>query len=460
MNQPAARAPRKNWTGPTTKVQAIKRNVEDKRRKIGFGAECPSLGAELVKGERKGVGDIVDYIKNSQACELFNAPTILEVRWTNGGAITDEATKRLFGSVIDIFNSGTGTAGVDYIETDMAQPGETQTNVIVRAVQVLLQYDPFVWDLRGNAFTTPAAGQPKPPSPTEWTVNDRVNGALGPQFAGASPEQVYKRAQLWWGEWAAYAFWHMVRGYNIRWTVGTHTNIFDFVLRNLAYLPSNAQPGSASNSEMPTMDFVRRCNDRYAGQLGSDLVFDPIDFIRVGSRGAGTQQSPNLGRFEINNDFTTVNPTYGGSGLRELLGGNDEFFELQIPYLIKQGVPIGLKLYENDTDQGDMMRRLISATNGFGGVVPPIITPGPGDTILDGPTLTGANVMLEDTLDVPPFSVPQQSDAGEALFKMGHWKITQAVKGDEVDDSWYTVMQGNQDLKNAILRHTGVQFAR
>ena len=364
---------RKAATPKPTIFKPIKR-ADDPKRKVGFGAECPKLGTELVKGQRQGVGDIIDYIKASQACPLFNAPTILEVRWTNGGAITDDATTRLFGSVIDIFNSGTGTAGIDYIETDMAQPGETQTNVIVRAVQVLLQYDPFVWDLRGNAYTTPASGQPKPPSPDAWTINDRFNGALGGQFSGATPEAVYKKAQLWWAEWAAYAFWHMVRGYNIRWTVGTHTNIFDFVLRNLAFLPTNAQPGSAGTSEMPVMDFVKRCNDRYAGQLGGDLVFDPIDFIRVGSRGPNTPNNPpNIGRFEINNDFSTVSPTYGGSGLRELLSGNSEFFELTIPYLIKQGVPIGLKMYENDTDQGDMMRRLISATNGVGGVVPPIL---------------------------------------------------------------------------------------
>jgi hypothetical protein len=218
-------------------------------------------------------------------------------------------------------------------------------------------------------------------------------------------------------------------------------------------MPPNAQEGSASSSQVDVCDFVRRVNDYYEDN-GSVLDFLKVNFIRIGSVGAG---GANLGQFRPSRDLELVGATYGGMDLRSMLRGNSEFRKLTLPYLIKPGVPIGLILQENDTIQANHMREALSITlnDRSGASVPPIITD--AGNINDTPTTAGASVSQERTLD--GLSVPQQITAGRAIYKGGEAKISLGVKGFYVTDDWGDFLRANPDVQAAIAQDCGVCFA-
>jgi hypothetical protein len=245
---------------------------------------------------------------------------------------------------------------------------------------------------------------------------------------GLGEGQTMEMATMAWGWWTNYMFWQQARGYHLRWMVGQHTNIFDEFLRNTAYFPTNAQEGSSGSSDVDTMFYIRRTNNRY-DQLGSGQVFLPVSHVRIGSVLAG---AANLGVFRPSRSGDLAPVTYGGIDLRKLLGNNSEFKKMTIPYFLDKGVPIGLYAQESDKAQADLMRAYLSITYGFGQTIPPQVTPDVNFT--PGNTPTGANVMLEQTLDVPQ---------------------TIHLKGFEVDSDWYTMLQNNPQLRDAFLCECG-----
>jgi hypothetical protein len=319
-----------------------------------------------------------------------------------------------------------------------------------------MEPEPLCFTARGNAATHPTAAVAKPPSPDVFTALDRLNGALGPAFSGPvgegpGPTQVMIPAVYRHGWWANYAAWHMARAYNLRWKIGNKTNIMDEVLRHTAYMPPSAQEGSASSSEVDLVTFVANCNKRY-DSLGSALDFLPVDFLRIGSHFAG---AANIGNFTPTRDFEILGATYGGMDLRSMLNGNKEMRKLCVPYVIPRGVPIGLICEEHDPVQGDAMRQAMSITELLGGAIPPALTP--DANWLAAPTLTGAAVMLERTLD--GFDVPQQIDAERAIFKGGEFKISFAIRGFEVSQDWFSQLSSSADIRAAVFECNGMRFA-
>ena len=417
---------------------------KDVKQQVGLGAR--------VSGST-GVGDAVAAIRQSMACPIFNMPVIEQVRWTLSGPQTDQSVRKNFGAEIDLFGSGKSPEGIDYVETTMAQPGQTQTFMIACAIAFHLEPEPLCWTARGNALTRPTSGQAMPISPDVFTQNDVANSTLG---LGAG--QTLQPAQLEWGWWANYAAWHLVRGYNLRWKIGQHTNILDEVLRHTAYMPPNAQEGSASSSLVDTAAFINRANTRY-DDLGANQLFMPINRTRLGSATSGNN---NISVFAPTRDFDQVPATYGGMDLRSLLNGNSEFRKLTIPYVIKQGVPIGLILQECDTDQGDVMRSYLSISQSgvnYGGVGPGVVQV--ASNINTGNDGTGGGVVGDElTLDTPPVLVAQQVQSQRVIFKGGHFKLTLAIKGFEVPEDWYSYMTSNPDIKNAVMSEAGIRFAQ
>ena len=261
------------------------------------------------------------------------------------------------------------------------------------------------------------------------------------------------------GWWANYAAWHLARGYNLRWKIGQHTNIMDEVLRHTAYMPPNAQEGSASSSEVDIVDFVNQMNKRY-DQLGSALNFLKINFLRIGSNStAGAAPFP--GVFTPTRDFDRVGRDLRGHGPpldapRQLASSGSS----TLPYVIKPGVPIGLILQENDSDQGDQMRRAMSITNGIGGTIPPseteftnidsLATQFAPERSLDGVYLptgvatTGSNQQLANL---------------RTIFKSGDMKLSLMIKGFEVTEDWYNVMSQNSDIRDVVMSACGIRFA-
>jgi len=435
-------------------VRRLERPEPTKDRKLGLGSPINLQRVRGAEGLGAGLAGVCDAIKDSLNCPVWNTPVIEQVRWGMNGPQSDLSVQKNFGAKIDLFGSGESADDIDYVETTMAQPGETQTHMICTAVLFHLEPAPFNFTAKGNAWTHPTTGAAQPPSPDVFTQNDRFNGALGAAISGSSPTQVFVPSLLDYGKWAGLASWHLARGYNLRWKIGQHTNIFDMVLRHVAYVPVNAQQGSASSSEIDLALIVRDMNDRYEG-LGSALDFLKINRTRIGSVGTG---GSNFGIFRPSRDEELVGLTFGGVDICSPLRQNSEAYKLTIPYWIKAGVPIGLVAQENDSDQGDAMREALSITCGFGGAIPPLVTDALNiNAVVDG---TGSgNVALERTLDTTPSNVPQQVDAERALFKAGPFKITLGVKGFEVDEDWYQTCQNNPDLRDYIMNETKTRWS-
>lgn len=423
------------------------------KRAIGLGMSLDTYHSSADK--KKGLGALIDLIRDAKNCPLWNLPVIEQVRWTMSGPQTDESIKKNFGAKIDLFGSGESPVGIDFVETTMAQPGQLQTNMIACAIGFQIEPEPLCFNASGNAWTHPTTGQDQPISPDVFTENDRFNGALGAAFAGQEPSQFMLPAVLEWGWWANYAAWHMVRGYNLRWKMGQHTNIMDEVLRHTAYMPPNAQEGSASSSTVDIVAFVRSLNDRYES-LGSALDFLKINRIRLGSMTVG---GVNVGDFRPSRDEERVGATYGGMDLRSLLRGNSEFRKLSVPYVIQAGVPIGLFAQECDTVQADRMRQYLSITQGLGGPIPPSLTD--AQNILAQPDNPGGSPAgLERTFDAVAVNVSQRVDAERVIYKGGDLKITVPVLGFEVDGDWYRLLQNDADARAIVMSETNAQFAK
>lgn len=432
----------------------VSRESRGLARAVGFGLAFDAAKARAAGDVRKGLGSVLDVMKSSKENPWWNMDVVEQVRWTLMGPQTDQSVNENFGATIDLFASGKSPTDIDYVETTLAQPGQTQTHFVACYVGFHLEPDPMAFTLRGNAWTAPTVGAAAPPSPDVFTANDVANGALGPAFAGDSPTQFMLPALMEHGWWLNRAFWELARSYNFRWKIGQHVNIMDEQLRHTAFMPTNAQDGSASSSEVDPFNLINMMNARY-DQLGSALDFLPTSFLRVGSFGV---TDANVGIFTPSREFDTVGVTYGGTDLRSMLRGNSEFRQLCVPYVIEPGVPIGIYLQECDTVQANYMRALLSISQVGGnisGSIPPEVTP--DSNINAGYTATGSAVMLERTLDGN--NVPQQVNEQRAIFKSGVGKITLPIKGFEVTKDWYTQLSSDSDIRDIVLSDCGMKFA-
>jgi hypothetical protein len=64
--------------------------------------------------------------------------------------------------------------------------------------------------------------------------------------------------------------------------------------------------------------------------------------------------------------------------------------------------------------------------------------------------------MLELPLDPDAATgVPQQVPTSRALFKGGDAKLTQGIKGFEVDSDWFNTLKNNPDLRDAFMCECG-----
>jgi hypothetical protein len=443
-----------------TKFKSIKREDANEKRTVGFGKipDLARIGAAA--SLKEGLGDIIDAIQQAKGCPIWNMPVIEQTRGTLLGPASAQTVSQFFGAEIRPFDWTNSTTGFDYVETTMAQSGELQTHTLACAIGWHIEIDPQHWTADGNGISIPETATAAPPSPDVFTANDVNNGALNTGafvFNGEGEDaSTIVPAFLEWGWWASKAAWFMVRGYDLQWKIGQHTNIIEEVLRNTAYMPPNAQEGSASDSEVDIARMVRLVNDRYE-KLGSSLFFAKVNRIRIGSVGT----APNLGIFRPSRDHQRVGVTYGGGDLRSMLKGNSEFRQLTVPYMISAGIPIGLLARVNDETQADLMREYLSITqtSDGSGTIPPIEVDAnnlssPG--FFDG---TGAgNVGLERTFD--GFNVPQQVPFDNAIFKGGELKVSLLVKGFEVTEDWFNLLRLNPALRDAVMCECGCQWAK
>lgn len=441
---------------PTKRIQ-LTDPPKSEARTAGFGAPADRFNPAAIKrmAQNSSLGaalsPTIEDLRQRSNCPLLTMPTVIEVDWLLDGPQTDESIDVSFGSEIDPFHSGRSPNIEGVVSTNLAMPGETQTHMIVCGIGWHFEPEPFCCTIDGNAWNHPTTGVTQPQSPDVWTLNDLGNAVPGSIFGAGGPPAgtVYLPATLEWGYWANYVAWLMTNAYDLRWMVGTNCNILLDSLRNTAYMPPSAQTGSASSSLVNVADLVRRTNDFYDQFLGTALNFLKVDTVRIGSIGAA---GANVGAFRPSRDHERVEATFGGIGLSGLLQGNTEFRPLAMPYIIKAGVPVGLKIEERDVNMANTMRAYLSATQGFGGTVPPSFT--------DEVNITsGATLQInERTLD--GLNQPQGLLSQRALFKGGRLGIKVKLKGFEITEDLYTLMANNPDIRDAICSECGIRLAQ
>lgn len=421
----------------TNKNRMLKLTPGDKSRyTIGLG-DCSNRS------------NIMAMFKSAALCAVYAMPTIAKIQWEFAGPISHADTLKTLGATIDILGQGDNPAGVDEVyHTPGLINGQFQTYIMACAVGVHLEASPYCALVRGNSFVNNHSGTGTAPfSPDAWTVNDQTN-AWGQGVTAPTCKAVLR-----YGQPALEAFWAMVRAYNLRWTYGSLINILDEQLRETAYMPPNAQEGSASSSEIDAVRLAREVNARYAS-LGSAQDFRVTDTIRLGSIGAG---GANSGIFAPNFDLQSVGVTYGGSDLRAKIGigTNSEFRSLCNPYILKPGVPPGLVFEEQNQELGDYFRAQFDVTCGPSessstGLVPAQYTESADYT-------AGATSgFTERSIDGQ--SVTQTTIATEAEYKGFRALMSNEVKGWEMTESLACQIRDNADLAAALCNDCGVMI--
>jgi hypothetical protein len=395
----------------------------DSTRKIGMGARYRDMGAEGKQRFIAGVGQAMQ-------APTYQLPTIESVRIHYGGPLTDEDISAAFGATIDPLGSMTNTPppGALSVETTMAQPGQLQTWALILAIGWQLEPEPLIFEAQGNAWTTPTVGTVQPISPDAFSAKD-LNTSTG--TLGLTGSQVFVPAVMEHGWWTEKAFWHMTRGYNLQWQWGNNATIINDSLRFTAFTPSNGMQGASSSSEIDTEFFIRQMNNYYVNELGSPVIMLPIDRARIGNMTLGGNAG--LSVYRPTRAYEKANATYGGMGLRSDLRANTEFRRLHMPFLLKPGVPIGLKARVYNTDDQIQMQQYLSATCGLGGPIPADFTS--YANVSSGNGVTGTAVIgAEPSLDNPVAPEGITTITDRMVFKSGTWKLTVALKGFELTD--------------------------
>jgi hypothetical protein len=324
----------------------------------------------------------------------------------------------------------------------MAEPGKFQTHVLVLAIGWHCTPEPMVFTAKGNAFLTPTSAVAAPVSPDAFDSQDNT-GTTGP--LGAAASSLFP-AWLDWGGWQENAFYHMAHGYNLVWQMGNRTMLLNDSLRNTMYVPSNAQTGSASSSEQDITWYARLTNNYYrSATLGvtPTYIFLPLERTRIGNftlTPTGGTATAGLSVFRPTRAYETIGATYGGMGIRQALAGNEEFRRLKMPFLMKPGVPIGLRAdvaLNNSNDVSEMQQWLAASFAAAGGTsfgVPALMSVDQFINAAVGVAGGGA-VGMEPSLDSTVAAQPITTFQQRVGFKGGSWKLAAIIKGFELTDA-------------------------
>ena len=277
-------------------------------RRIGQGSWNPN--APLQERQKRFIG----FIQSMQGMPTYNVPTIDSVTLHYDGPLTTAAVQGSFGTTINPLgaNQESPPPGCVQVDTTFAEPGKFQTFALVCAIQWRLDIEPIEFTAKVNSWSAPATGAAKPVSPDMFNVGDT---AIATGTLGLGGSQTMTPADLEWGWWQGEAFFHMVRGYNLQWQYGHNFNLLNDTLRYTAFLPSNAQDGSASSSQVDINYYTRRTNDYYREMFDTPQIALTIDRARLGNMTLPVGEGAIAGQsvYRPSRAYELVGATYGGS---------------------------------------------------------------------------------------------------------------------------------------------------
>lgn len=431
------------------------------------------FGAKMKSGMGRNHSDVQRFIGNLRTqlnYPNYYVPIIEQCRIHYPGPLMDTAVTGSFGAFIDPLsaNASSPPAGATSVESTMVDPGKVQQFTIVIGVSFIFEPEPVQFSVRGNALSTPSTSISKPISPDAWNLEDQNIGATTSAYSslGLLTTQNFSPAALEWGTWQSIAAFYMSNSYNLEWIVAHNMSIINDPLRYTMHIPSRAQDGSSSSAEVVTAPYVRRVNDYYRNTLSSNYIFQSIDRTRVGYTGATA--GVNVGAFRPTSAYSTVGANFGGIGCTSQLSKNPEFRRLVTPFVLRPGVPIGLRARLSNTDDQALMQNMLKASYGSWGtsVIPAVLTD--DANIAAGSFVTGsatgsqtgtaAATGVELSLDATPSSLTRSTPTARQVFKGGPWKVSVALRGWEVDEDTAKSLQ-DPDIKSLIQESCGINVA-
>lgn len=422
--------------------------------KLGSWRGMPRIGANGLGASaiQADAARFIGTVQQAMQAPAYVLPNIEIVRWHFDGPLTDAAIQGTFGASIDPLGSGRNNPppGANSVESTMAEPGKFQTWCLILAIGIHLEPEPLSFTAKGNALSpVPATAIAQPVSPDDFSILDRT---VATTTLGLTTGQVMTPADLEWAWWTEKAFWHMSRAYNTVWQWGQATTLINDSLRYTAFTPGNAQAGSASSSEIDINAYVRQVNQYYVGTIASNSIFLPIDRTRIGNMTLGGNAGSSV--YRPTRAYETVGASFGGMGLRDQLRGNSEWRKLTSPFLMKPGVPIGLRMDVKNSDDQIMMQQWLAASQLLNGSVPADFTS--YQQINSGAGVTaGTLVGMEPSLDTPVAAEPITTITDRVIFKGGTWKLTMALKGFELTDDQAQLVASSPDFRQALMEGSG-----
>src|SRR5271154_4879347 len=239
-------------------------------RSIGFGKPLPNAergNASALDARRKA---FVGMAKMGwKQCPTYNLPNIDAVTLHYDGPLTTLAVQQTYGTTINPLgvNLNSPPPLCSAVESSFAESGNFQPFAFVCAIQWMIDVEPTVFTAKVNSLVAPTTPVSKPVSPDMFSVmpaDIATAGALGLTSAGGqSTSGNFLPGFLNWGIWQEMFAYYMARAYTLNWQVGHSQFISNEPLRYTAFVPSNAQDGSASNSEAEVLFALRPTHAHY-----------------------------------------------------------------------------------------------------------------------------------------------------------------------------------------------------
>jgi hypothetical protein len=374
-------------------------------------------------------------------CSFGNVPVTEEVVWTILMPMSHAATQQTFGDIINLFGGNSTPAGVCSVDSTFLINGILQTDLYCTGIGIHVFVEPLVFTAIGNGWVSPETpGQPAP-SPDVWTLNDLNNGALGSVAqVGTSANPLITPADLDWGGCGWDAGWNFINAYQLQFRTNQRELMLNEMLADVAYFASFGDAIAAGTSEVAVIEYAALANAQYRA-LGSPSIFLPANFRRYGS--VGSSPGGNIGLFHATRDFDFAPATRGGIKFQGTNCCGQMYRKVEKPCFFERGIPIGPQFIVVDPCHQARFQAAISIDSFTGSQN---LQP---DVNVSGFTLTGTNVMLEQTLDLTtPANIPEQVTVERQSFKGGIFKMGVKLKGWEMPGKWKTWCQQNLPQMN------------